>query len=298
MSQTTSNGIFREFDESGLDLQRLGGNTGKIRLSLDLAALAARGRRLRVLDVGCVGPAPLNLWEPFVPLVRQLDLVGVDVCGLERAEERARQLRLSIELHDASVHALTQRFGFEAFDVVVSTQVLEHVRDWEGGMSQMRDVLRAGGTLFLTCDSSHFRRTLAGRTRLRGKRIYAVLRERVDFLGRVGDRLFSGEWEQGRTIQELREVAERLDLKVERLSPYALGDVKRAQRHAGSRTRQLWLALEEELASESSVPLDPALFTILYLRATRLRGRLSNTRDHASSVRPTWEALRCRKPAL
>lgn len=252
-----------------MDLDRLGGNSAKIRLSLDLAALASGARSLRVLDVGCVGPSPLNLWEPFLPIARQFDLVGVDVRGLERAEKRARELQLPIVLHDASVHDLTQAFGYGMFDAVVSTQVLEHLRDWEGAMAQMRDVLRPGGTLFLTCDSAHFRRALTTRTKLSGKRLYAVLRERLAIVGRIGDHTFSGEWEQGRSIGELREASRRLGLKVERLGLYALGDVKSAQRHAGSCTRQLWLALEEELVRESTMPPDPGLFAVLYLRASR-----------------------------
>ena len=34
--------------------------------------------RLRVLDVGCAGPQPLELWEPFRPYFDRLELVGVD----------------------------------------------------------------------------------------------------------------------------------------------------------------------------------------------------------------------------
>jgi hypothetical protein len=71
-------------------------------LTLDLAALTSRQRHLRALDVGCAGPEPLNLWEPFVPLRDFLEVVGVDVAGLDRTEARARVLGFDVELRDVS----------------------------------------------------------------------------------------------------------------------------------------------------------------------------------------------------
>jgi SAM-dependent methyltransferase len=261
--------VLGEFDRSGLDLDRIGGNSGKLRLSLDLAAFVAGGRRVRILDVGCAGPTPLNLWEPFGPLAEQFDLVGVDVQGIDRAEDRARQLGFPIALHEASALSLTGEFGHEAFDAVVCTQVLEHLRDWRAGLDEMRNVLRPKGTLFVTCDSGDIDRALGNRLRLVGKRSYAVLRQRDGFVGRLADRFVSGEWEKGPKMSELRDAARQLDLDVQQLSPYAIRDVKRAQRHAGSRTRQLWLAFEEALASESDGYFDLGLYTVLYLRARR-----------------------------
>lgn len=262
--------VLAEFRASGLALDSLGGNAGKLRLSLDLAALAAAHQRLRVLDVGCTGPQPLNLWKPFLPLSDRLELVGVDVQGLDVTERHAREIGLTMEFHRESALTLTSRFGAESFDVVVSTQVLEHVPDWRAALVEMRNVLRSGGTLLVTCDSAHLRRSLSGRLRLAGKRRYAVLRRRVVPLGRLGDRLFSGEWEEGLRMDDLGAEADRLGFRVLRLAPYCVRDVKRVQRHAGSGTRQLWVAFEEMLARETTAPLDLGLYTVLYLHAQRL----------------------------
>jgi SAM-dependent methyltransferase len=259
--------VLQEFGRSGLALGSLAGNTGKLRLSLDLAALVSPHKRLRVLDVGCTGPQPLNLWEPFVPLTDQLDLIGVDVQGLEATGERARALGLTIELRNASALALTEHFERESFDAVVSTQVLEHIPSWRGAFAEMVSVLRPGGTLFLTCDSAHVFRSLSERLRLAAKRRYAAVAQRAKWVHRIGSRAVSGEWEAGRTMDELRSEADRLGLSVERLAPYSLRDVKRAQRSAGSRTRQLWLALEETLELEAGAERDLGLYTVLYLRA-------------------------------
>jgi hypothetical protein len=52
----------------------------------------------------------------------------------------------------------------------------------------------------MTCDSGHVGRVLTDRVRLSGKRAYAILRQRVQPIGYIGDCLVSGEWEKGLTV--------------------------------------------------------------------------------------------------
>lgn len=47
-------------------------------------------------------------------------------------------------------------FGPGAFDVVISTEMLEHVVDWQGCVAQLCEVLIAGGLLVLTTRSPGF----------------------------------------------------------------------------------------------------------------------------------------------
>lgn len=258
-----------EFRQSGLAAESLTGNSAKLRLTLDLAALASRLGRLRVLDVGCAGPEPLNLWQPFVPLRDQFELVGVDIAGLDRAEARSHELGLGIELHQVSASGLTSAFGEASFDVVASTQVLEHLYDWRDALGEMGRVLRPGGTLLVTCDSGDVRTKPGKRTRLAGKRAYASVRRRMPAVGQLGDNLVSGEWERGLRKSELGEALSVAGLEVERLEWYCLHCVKVAQRHAGSVTRLLWLAMEEALAKESAKSIDPSLYAIIYAKARR-----------------------------
>jgi SAM-dependent methyltransferase len=260
--------VREEFGASGLAPDALPGNSAKLRLTLDLAMLASAVGPLRVLDVGCAGPDPLNLWLPFLPVRDRLELVGVDVAALDRTEARAHELGLEIELRRVGADRLVAAFGPESFDAVVTTQVLEHLRDWRRALHEMSTVLKPGGTLLVTCDSGDLRTSTGKRLRMTGKRTYFVLR-RIPAVGRVGDAFVSGEWERGLPREELRAALDSAGFEIERLERYCLNCVKVAQRYAGSATRLLWLAMEEALAEETTEPVDDALYGILYARARR-----------------------------
>jgi SAM-dependent methyltransferase len=51
---------------------------------------------------------------------------------------------------------LVALFGPESFDVVISTEMLEHVVDWQSSIAAMCDVLRPDGRLVLTTRSPGF----------------------------------------------------------------------------------------------------------------------------------------------
>jgi SAM-dependent methyltransferase len=52
-----------------------------------------------------------------------------------------------------NVGNIVAKFGPESFDIVVSTEMLEHVNDWRGAISNMKNVLKPGGTLVVTTRS-------------------------------------------------------------------------------------------------------------------------------------------------
>jgi len=54
------------------------------------------------------------------------------------------------------VAKLSQHFGKASFDVVISTEMLEHAQDWRTAVNEMKAVLRVGGMLVVTTRSKGF----------------------------------------------------------------------------------------------------------------------------------------------
>jgi 2-polyprenyl-3-methyl-5-hydroxy-6-metoxy-1,4-benzoquinol methylase len=100
------------------------------------------GRGERVLDVGC-GEGRF---------AHELARAGASVLGIDVAEEplgRARRLHGDLELHvvpEAGPWPLED----SSFDVVWAGEVIEHVLDTSGWLSEVRRVLRSGGRLLLS----------------------------------------------------------------------------------------------------------------------------------------------------
>lgn len=83
--------------------------------------------------------------RPHLETLRPAGYVGVDIAPGPRVDV----------VCDAA--DLVERFGPEAFDVVVSTEMVEHVRDWRRAFDQMKEVLRPGGLLVVTTRSPGFK---------------------------------------------------------------------------------------------------------------------------------------------
>lgn len=54
------------------------------------------------------------------------------------------------------VDQLLKRFGDNAFEVVFSTEMLEHVRDWRAAVTNLKGVTKPGGILLITTRSQGF----------------------------------------------------------------------------------------------------------------------------------------------
>jgi SAM-dependent methyltransferase len=259
--------VLHEAADSGLRLDRLPGNSAKIRLLLDLARHISERGSVTILDVGAGGKfMPFNMWEPFLPFVDRIELVGTDIAHLEPTAARAAEIGFPVDLRHGGVARVLADFGPASFDVVVSTQVLEHLPHWARDVAGMSDLLRPGGMLYITCDSGDAARTRRERTKLLGKCAYAWAASRSSAISRLGSPYASGDWERAPSLPALRRVALSQGLEVERIRYYGLGDVKRVQAELDSMGRLLSLALDEALE-----PRIPALFRLLYLRARRPR---------------------------
>ncbi len=104
--------------------------------------LAAVARGERVLDLGC-GEGAFSA---------ALADAGASVLGADVAEEPLRRARAAHRGLDFMLLEEEASWGLDAasFDVVWAGEVIEHVADTAGWLSEVRRVLRSGGRLLLT----------------------------------------------------------------------------------------------------------------------------------------------------
>jgi 2-polyprenyl-3-methyl-5-hydroxy-6-metoxy-1,4-benzoquinol methylase len=122
-------------------------------------ALSLPGRA--VLEIGC-GPNPITL---FALASRGWEVIAVELSTdfCRNASELAKRHDLAIRFVNASADATT--LESEAFDLVLLTEVLEHVPDEHATLREVVRVLRPGGRLIVSVpnERSLFLRYLAWR---------------------------------------------------------------------------------------------------------------------------------------
>lgn len=129
------------------------GNTAKLHILEELWKI--KSKKLKVLDIGCAGPLPLQFWEPIFNNGMKFEFHGVDVAKVDEAERIAKEKKWDVKLYTLSAYELDKVFTEPSFDVVVSTQVLEHVTDRKRFVEQLASVTKRGGVVYLSMDSGH-----------------------------------------------------------------------------------------------------------------------------------------------
>jgi 2-polyprenyl-3-methyl-5-hydroxy-6-metoxy-1,4-benzoquinol methylase len=149
----------KQWSEIFADRYLLTGNVAKVKVLERLHDRIANGSEVEILDIGCVGPQPLVFWESLLMRTdARFHLTGIDVVGIEKAREVAgrRGWTASVTLLQGSGYDLENLFTAHSFDIVVATQVLEHVARIIPFMRQVETVLKPGGEAFFTLDSGHW----------------------------------------------------------------------------------------------------------------------------------------------
>lgn len=80
----------------------------------------------------------------FVESLKPSEYIGVDI-------EKGRGVDEICEVGN-----LQKRFGENRFDVVIATELLEHVKDWREAITNMKKVCKPGGTMIITTRSKGF----------------------------------------------------------------------------------------------------------------------------------------------
>ena len=121
------------------------------RRRLILECLARAPRFERVLDVGCGLGQLLELIDERFP---GRDLTGVDLSQQAVETNRARWPGRRFEVLDLAQGALS-----ETFDLVVCSEVIEHLEDQAGALERLASMVAPGGTLLLTCPTGKLHET-------------------------------------------------------------------------------------------------------------------------------------------
>jgi 2-polyprenyl-3-methyl-5-hydroxy-6-metoxy-1,4-benzoquinol methylase len=246
------------------------GNVAKAKALHEVHDRIANGSDVEVLDIGCVGPQPLEFWEPFMPHHgSRFHLTGIDVDGIERAREIAAQRGWTpaINLLQGSGYDLTDLFAPQSFDVVVAAQVLEHVAQIRRFMQQVVAVLRPGGEAFLTGDSAHWQSRFDLRDPVRLAK--NVAKKGLALLG--NERHYDLPWLDHEVAATCRQVGlEIVECRYYNLSPLKFIHNQIVPPARKNNFLRIWLELEEFLNDDEAIRTKLQKFFMgLYLHARK-----------------------------
>ncbi len=115
--------------------------------------------------ISCIVFGVLNLKEEDIKGKKVIEVGSYDVNGSFRkvVESLGSAEYVGIDIAEGpcvdvvcSAEDALETFGTESFDVVISTEVIEHVRDWQKVISNLKNLCKKEGIIFITTRSYGF----------------------------------------------------------------------------------------------------------------------------------------------
>lgn len=115
--------------------------------------------------ISCIVFGAKNLTKEEIKGKRVIEIGSYDVNGSLRpiieSWEPAEYIGVDIEKGPGvdivcNAEDVVEKFGKESFDVVISTEVLEHVRDWRKVISNIKNICKPNGLILITTRSYGF----------------------------------------------------------------------------------------------------------------------------------------------
>ena len=100
--------------------------------------IASKQENFRILEIGCSGGPLLELLSSK----GYFQTYGIDIS--DRAIQRCRERGLKNVLE---MNGVRTSFADETFDLIIASDVLEHIRDDNGAVGEWRRILKRGGSL-------------------------------------------------------------------------------------------------------------------------------------------------------
>ena len=136
---------------------KITGNLAKVRVQQELFKLLKKYNTLNIINIGCVVLKPFQLWEPLITILekKEIKLFGIDVACVNRTKKLIEEKGWkNVELRELSAYKLSNSFQSAFFDVIVATQVLEHIGNLRLFLGQVKKIIKKRGLIFLTFDSA------------------------------------------------------------------------------------------------------------------------------------------------
>ncbi|MBI4712552.1 MAG: methyltransferase domain-containing protein [Planctomycetes bacterium] len=104
------------------------------RSCLDFVAITLYRKDIEGKKILEVGSLDVNgSVRPYVESFRPQEYIGIDITMGPGVDEIC------------GVDDIIGRYGRERFDVIIATEVLEHVQDWRKAINNLKDVVMPGG---------------------------------------------------------------------------------------------------------------------------------------------------------